>query len=115
MADDSSAQKVAPSLAAEIVRGYVAQNSIGVDQLAGLLPAGAICRRFEPMRHAQMPAQLSADHPITAPLYAERRATMAKQTGLGRAREAVVPTPVPEVIAPPTPRRGRKPRSAAAT
>jgi predicted transcriptional regulator len=37
MVDDSSAQKVDPSLVAEIVRGYVAQNSIGVDQLAGLI------------------------------------------------------------------------------
>src|SRR5271169_2140538 len=37
MADDSSAQKVDPSLVAEIVSSYVAQNSIGVDQLAGLI------------------------------------------------------------------------------
>ena len=37
MADDSSAQKVDAILVAEIVRGYVAQNSIGVDQLAGLI------------------------------------------------------------------------------
>jgi predicted transcriptional regulator len=37
MADDSSAQKVDVILVAEIVRGYVAQNSIGVDQLAGLI------------------------------------------------------------------------------
>src|SRR5271163_4971591 len=37
MADDSSAQKVDPSLVAEIVRGYVAKNSIGVDQIGGLI------------------------------------------------------------------------------
>jgi ROS/MUCR transcriptional regulator protein len=37
MADDSSAQKVDPSLVAEIVSSYVAQNSIDVDQLAGLI------------------------------------------------------------------------------
>ena len=37
MADDSSAQKVDPSLVAEIVSSYVAQNSIAVDQLAGLI------------------------------------------------------------------------------
>ena len=37
MADDSSAQKVDPSLVAEIVRSYVGQNSIGVDQIGGLI------------------------------------------------------------------------------
>ena len=37
MADDSSEQRVDPSLVAEIVSRYVAQNSIGVDQIAGLI------------------------------------------------------------------------------
>jgi predicted transcriptional regulator len=37
MADDSSAQKVDPSLVAEIVSSYVAKNSIGVDQIGGLI------------------------------------------------------------------------------
>jgi predicted transcriptional regulator len=37
MANDSSPQKVDPSLVAEIVSSYVAQNSIGVDQVAGLI------------------------------------------------------------------------------
>jgi len=37
MADDSGAQKVDPSLVAEIVSNYVAQNSVGVDQIAGLI------------------------------------------------------------------------------
>jgi predicted transcriptional regulator len=37
MADDSSAQKVDPNLVAEIVRSYVGQNSIGVDQIGGLI------------------------------------------------------------------------------
>src|SRR5271168_861901 len=37
MADDSSAQKVDPRLVAEIVRSYVGQNSIGVDQIGGLI------------------------------------------------------------------------------
>jgi len=164
MADDSSAQKVDPNLVAEIVRSYVGQNSIGVDQIGGLIatvhrtlsglgtnapvpatealtPAvsirrsvqhehvvclecgfrGLMLRRHLRNAHGLEPAayrtrwKLSADYPITAPLYAERRSTMAKQTGLGRAREAVVPTPAPEVIAPPMPRRGRKARSAAAT
>jgi predicted transcriptional regulator len=164
MADDSTAQKVDPSLVADIVSSYVAQNSIGVDQLAGLIatvhrtlsglgtnapapvaealtPAvsirrsvqpnyvvclecgfrGQILRRHLRVAHGLEPAayrtrwKLSADHPITAPLYAERRSTMAKQVGLGRPRQAVVSTPAPEVIAPATPRRGRKPRSAAAT
>ena len=163
MADDSTAQKVDPSLVADIVSSYVAQNSIGVDQLAGLIatvhrtlsglgtnapapvaealtPAvsirrsvqpnyvvclecgfrGQILRRHLRVAHGLEPAayrvrwKLSADHPITAPLYSERRSTMAKQIGLGRPRQAVVSTPAPEVIAPPAKRRGRKPRSAAA-
>jgi predicted transcriptional regulator len=37
MADDSSAQKVDPSLVAEIVSSYVAQNSVGLDQIPGLI------------------------------------------------------------------------------
>src|SRR5271155_3035849 len=37
MADDGSAQKVDPSLVAEIVSSYVAQNSIAIDQVAGLI------------------------------------------------------------------------------
>jgi predicted transcriptional regulator len=37
MADDSSAQKVDPKLVAEIVSSYVAKNSIGVDQVGGLI------------------------------------------------------------------------------
>ena len=37
MADESTAQMVNLSLVAEIVRSYVAQNSIGVDQVAGLI------------------------------------------------------------------------------
>jgi len=37
MADESTPQKVDPSMVAEIVASYVAQNSIGVDQIAGLI------------------------------------------------------------------------------
>ena len=37
MADDRTAQMVDLSLVAEIVRSYVAQNTIGVDQVAGLI------------------------------------------------------------------------------
>jgi predicted transcriptional regulator len=171
MADDSRAQKVDPSLAAEIVRSYVGQNSIGVDQIGGLIatvhrtlsglganapmpatetltPAVPIRRSVQPDHvvclecgfrgkmlrrhlrdaHGLEPAayrvrwKLPVGHPIIAPAYSERRSTMAKQIGLGRAREAVVSTSapevmaplVPEVITPPSPRRGRKPRSAAA-
>jgi hypothetical protein len=51
---------------------------------------------------------------LRAPLYTEQRSTMAKQIGLGRPQQAVVPPLAPEVVAPATPRRGRKPRSAAA-
>jgi predicted transcriptional regulator len=36
-ADDSSAQKVDPNLVAEIVRSYVGQNTIAVDQIGGLI------------------------------------------------------------------------------
>jgi len=162
MADESTAQIVDLSLVAEIVRSYVAQNSIGVDQVAGLIatvhrslsglvqstPASApaplvpavpirrsvqrdhvIClecgyrgqmlRRHLRVAHGLEPAEyrvrwkLTADHPITAPAYSERRSTMANQIGLGRKpQEAVVSTP--EVVAAPPKRRGRKPRSAAA-
>ena len=171
MADDSRAQKVDPSLVAEIVRSYVRQNSIGVDQIGGLIatvhrtlsglganapmpatetltPAVPIRRSVQPDHvvclecgfrgkmlrrhlrdaHGLEPAayrvrwKLPVGHPIIAPAYSERRSTMAKQVGLGRARKAVVSTSapeavaplVPEVITPPAPRRGRKPRSAAA-
>jgi predicted transcriptional regulator len=37
MTEDGSRGKVDPQLVAEIVRGYVANNSIAVDQLAGLI------------------------------------------------------------------------------
>lgn len=37
MAESSSSQNVDPHLVAEIVRGYVANNSIAVDQLGGLI------------------------------------------------------------------------------
>ena len=161
MADDSSAQKVDPSLVAGIVSSYVAQNSIGVDQLAGLIamvhrtlsglgtnapapaalvPAvpirrsvqrdhvvclecgfrGLMLRRHLRDAHGLEPAayrahwKLATDHPLTAPAYSDRRSTMAKQLGLGRPRQAVVPPPAPEAVAPATPLRGRKPRSAAA-
>jgi predicted transcriptional regulator len=62
--------------------------------------------------------KLSADHPITAPAYSQRRSAMAKDLGLGRkAQEAAVAPPAPEleVIAPPAAkRRGRQSRSAVA-
>jgi predicted transcriptional regulator len=164
MADDSSAKKVDLSLVAEIVSNYVAQNSIGIDQIAGLIatvhrtlsglgasapapapgplvPAvpirrsvqhdhvaclecgfwGKTLRRHLRTAHGLEPAayrvrwKLPTDHPLTAPVYSERRSTMAKAIGLGRkAQEAAVSAPAPEVIAPPPQRRGRKPRSAVA-
>jgi predicted transcriptional regulator len=81
--------------------------------------------------------KLSADHPLTAPSYSERRSALAKQLGLGRSphqaelspsvseappaakrrgRKPSQPvTTSPEVAAPPAPkRRGRKPRALAA-
>jgi predicted transcriptional regulator len=161
MAEESTAQMVDLSLVAQIVRSYVAQNSVGVDQVAGLIamvhrslgglgesaPAPAlvpavpirrsvqldhvVClecgfraqmlRRHLRVAHGLEAAEyrvrwkLPADHPITAPAYSERRSTMAKGIGLGRrARNGVVSTPAPEVIAPRPKRRGRKLRSAAA-
>jgi predicted transcriptional regulator len=59
---------------------------------------------------------LLAGHAMTAPGYSERRSTMAKQLGLGRARRASVeaPEPVaPETSAAAQPRRRGRPRSAA--
>jgi predicted transcriptional regulator len=59
---------------------------------------------------------LPADHTMTAPAYSERRSTMAKQLGLGRARGASVKAP--ELPASETsaaaPRRRGRPRSTAA-
>lgn len=81
---------------------------------------GQTIRRHLSTRHGLEPEQyrarwkLPGDHPITSPAYSERRSTMAKQLGLGRPRQAVVPLLTPEVVAPPPQRRGRKPRSAAA-
>jgi predicted transcriptional regulator len=82
---------------------------------------GQILRRHLRVAHGLEPAayrtrwKLSADYPITAPVYSERRSTMAKDLGLGRkAQEAAVAPLAPEVVAPAMPRRGRKSRSAAA-
>jgi predicted transcriptional regulator len=82
---------------------------------------GQTIRRHLSTRHGLQPEQyrarwkLPSDHPITAPAYSERRTIMAKQLGLGRKpKEAAVPPPTPEAIAPPPKRRGRKPRSTAA-
>jgi predicted transcriptional regulator len=140
---------------------YVAENSVGVDQVAELIstvhrtlsglgestpaavalePAVPIRRSVQPdyvvclecgfrgqtlRRHLRTahgfepPAyrirwKLSPDHALVAPVYSERRSTMAKGIGLGRGRpDAAVSTPAPEVIAPPAARRrGRKPREA---
>ena len=40
MDDDSSEQKVDPSMVAEIVSRYVAKNSIAIDQIGGLIDVG---------------------------------------------------------------------------
>jgi predicted transcriptional regulator len=165
MAEESTAQKVDPSLVVEIVSSYVAQNSIAIDQVAALIatvhrtlsglgtnapaplaealtPAVPIRRSVQPdhvvclecgfrgqilrghlrVAHGLEPAayrvrwKLSVDHPIIAPVYSERRSTMAKGIGFGRRpRQVVVSTPTPEVIAPPAAkRRSRQSRSAVA-
>ena len=184
---DENIPKVDLTLIAQIVRSYVAQNNIAVDQVAGLIamvhrsfsglgqsapvPAPRLLEPAVPIRRSVQPDHvvclecgfrgqtlrrhlrvahglelaayrgrwnLAAYHALTAPAYSERRSMMAKQSGLGRPREAGVSTPAPEVvapppkrhrgkpldagvapagsevIAPPAPRRGRKPRSATA-
>jgi predicted transcriptional regulator len=57
---------------------------------------------------------LPADHAMTAPGYSERRSTMAKQIGLGRARGASVKAPAPAALqtSVAAPRRRGRPRSA---
>jgi predicted transcriptional regulator len=102
---------------------------------------GKMLRRHIRQAHGLEPAayrarwNLSADHPLTAPSYAEQRSTMAKEIGLGqRRRQGAIP-PVAPTPAMPSPaaapaepfdpvfaaslsapkRRGRKPRSTPAT
>ncbi|MGA8613454.1 MAG: MucR family transcriptional regulator [Xanthobacteraceae bacterium] len=155
MADDSLTPKLDPGLVTEIVRSYVAKNSIGVDQIEGLIttvyrtlsglgqgasasllevltPAVPIRRSVQPdhvvclecgfqgktlrrhlrVAHGLEPAayrtrwRLAPDHALTAPAYSERRATMAKELGLGRKQAAVETTAVPA-------RRGRSRRAIA--
>jgi predicted transcriptional regulator len=53
--------------------------------------------------------QLPRDHPITAPSYSARRATMAKEIGLGRRPAAAEPSP-PATERPMARRRARPPR-----
>ena len=49
---------------------------------------------------------LSADYPMVAPNYAEKRRVLANSIGLGRKRAAAEQEPAP----PPVSRRGRKPK-----
>ena len=162
MAGGSTAQEAELILVVQIVRSYVARNSIGVDQVAVLIatvhrslsglgksaPAPAplapavplrrsvqrdyvVClecgfrsqmlRRHLRVTHGLEPAEyrarwkLAADHVLTAPTYSERRATLAKQIGLGhRRRESAAAPPPPKVVTAAPKRRGR-PRRAAAT
>jgi predicted transcriptional regulator len=60
---------------------------------------------------------LTSDHAMTAPGYSERRSTMAKRIGLGRARGASVEAPEPAApqASAAAPRRRGRPRSAAAS
>src|SRR6266852_7391796 len=140
MAEESTSKEVDLRLVAKIVGGYVAHNSVSVDQLSGLIsevhqslrglgreaplqgalvPAvpikrsvqrdHVVCiecrfrsqmlRRHLRLRHGLEAAayrarwKLSADHPLTAPSYSERRSTLAKQRGFKRLRrrKAVAP------------------------
>ena len=60
---------------------------------------GLMLRRHLGVAHGLDPAayrsrwKLPVDHPITAPVYAEQRSTMAKKIGLGRRRAAVTVPP----------------------
>jgi MucR family transcriptional regulator, transcriptional regulator of exopolysaccharide biosynthesis len=62
-------------------------------------------RRHIRIAHGLEPAayrarwNLSADHPLTAPSYSERRSTLAKQRGFGRLRRR-------KAVAPPSPDTG---------
>jgi predicted transcriptional regulator len=58
---------------------------------------------------------LSADHPLTAPSYSSRRSALAKGYGFGRKRQVVVSAPAPAIAAALPKRRGRPPKSPAAT
>jgi len=75
---------------------------------------GQVLRRHLQVRHGLTPEdyrgrwQLPTNHPIVAPAYSERRATVAREIGLGRRRVAA---PAPELA--PTPKRRGRPRSAA--
>jgi predicted transcriptional regulator len=82
---------------------------------------GQTLRRHIRTAHGLEPAayrvrwKLSPDHALVAPVYSERRSTMAKEIRLGRgARDVAVSTPPPEVIAPPPAKRRGRPRSAVA-
>src|SRR5215471_7858632 len=65
--------------------------------------------------------KLPRDHPLTAPGYSERRSSLAKQLGLGRARRASGEEPKPVELEPPAApqprsrRRGRPRSTATAT
>jgi predicted transcriptional regulator len=156
MEDESTrtGQKVSLDLVVAIVRGYVGNNEIAGDQLAGLITAvhralaglttspqepetltpavpirrsvqqdqvvclecgfrGLTLRRHLRLRHGLDVAayrarwKLSADHPMTAPAYSERRSAMALARGLGRRR------PAPQAAPPAPVRRGRPRRPAA--
>ena len=156
MAEDSTSKEVDLRLVAEIVGGYVAHNSVGVDQLSGLISEvhrslGGLGREA-PLQGALVPAvpikrsvqrdhvvclecgfrsqmlrrhlrikhgldaaayrsrwKLSADHPLTAPSYSERRSAMAKQLGLGRSPHQTELSPSVSEAPPAAKRRGRKP------
>jgi predicted transcriptional regulator len=79
MVDDSRAQKVDPSLVAEIVRSYVGQNSIGVDQIGGL-----IATVHRTLRGLGANAPMSATETLTPAARVRRR------TGAGRRQRALV-------------------------
>jgi predicted transcriptional regulator len=77
---------------------------------------GLTLRRHLTARHGLAPRDyrvrwhLRDIHPLTAPAYSERRSTLAKQLGLGQARQAAAAAPEPP---PPTPRRRGRPRRTA--
>jgi predicted transcriptional regulator len=57
---------------------------------------------------------LKDDYPLVAPAYAERRAAIARQYGLGGSRPAPIAPPAPEPAPqPPSPRRRRRAKAGA--
>ena len=76
-----------------------------VGRLGGLPLSRACVSQRLVDRHGLSPSEylrrwgLKTDHPLTAPVYSERRSTLAKSLGLGRKATAATPAEAPMPIA----------------